>query len=436
MATIVRDLKLERAKLLKEARELNEKAEKEKRDFTQEEQNQYDALMNNVSSLGTRIQRAETLGVLEAELEEPENRGHRPEPEEQDGEEQPEPAPIRGNSGSASRYDDVLARMRALKDVRMTPGYAAAFRSFLQGEQVRGIEKRDLQADSDPMGGFLKSPPQFVAGLLKNVDNILFFRQPGWATVIPLPNSDELVGVSLDADPDDGEWTTEIGDITYDTSMAFGKRSLKPATLAKGIKISRKLLRVAPNSEELVTSRLAYKLAVPMEKKYLVGNGAGQPLGVFTASSDGISTNRDEATDNTSSAPTFDGLTNAKYKLKQQYWKAAKWLFHQDVMKVIAKIKDTTNQYIWRESVRVGEPDTVLGLPNFMSQYAPNTLTTGQYVGILGDFSFYWIADALSMEMQRLVELYSKTRQIGLHAWLETDGMPVLEEAFVRVKLG
>jgi HK97 family phage major capsid protein len=85
--------------------------------------------------------------------------------------------------------------------------------------------------------------------------------------------------------------------------------------------------------------------------------------------------------------------------------------------------------------VRVGEPDTLLGLPTSMSQYAPNTMTTGQYVGILGDFSFYWIADALNMEMQRLVELYSQTRQIGLHAWLETDGMPVLEEAFVRVKL-
>lgn len=434
MKVNVRDLKLERAGLLKRARELNEKVEGEKRDFTQEEQNQYDMLMNEVTTLGTRIQRAETIGNLEADLEEPEDRAHRPEPEEEDDE--PEPVATRGNSGSASRYDDVLAQIRASKDVRMTPGYAAAFRSFLQGEQVRGIEKRDLQADSDPMGGFLKSPPQFVAGLLKTVDNILFFRQPGWATVIPLANSDELVGISLDADPDDGEWTTEIGDITYDSSMSFGKRSLKPSTLAKGIKMSRKLLRVAPNSEELVTSRLAYKLAVPMEKKYLVGNGAGQPLGVFVASSDGISTGRDEATDNTATAPTFDGLTNAKYKLKQQYWKSAKWLFHQDVVKGIVKIKDTTNQYIWRESVRVGEPDTLLGIPNYMSQYAPNTMTTGQYVGILGDFSFYWIADALSMEMQRLVELYSKSRQIGLHAWLETDGMPVLEEAFVRVKLG
>lgn len=431
----VRDLKLERSKLLTHARELNENIEKEKRDMTQEEKNQYDALMNDVTTLGNRIQRAETIGSLEADLDEPETRGQRPDPEDEEEQDEEDMPSARSRDDIATRYDDVLAQMRAEKDVRMTSTYRAAFRSFLQGNQVRGIEKRDLQADSDPMGGFLKSPPQFVAGLLKTVDNILFFRQPGWATVIPLPNSDELVGVSLDADPDDGEWTTEIGEITYDTNMSFGKRSLKPTTLAKGIKLSRKLLRVAPNSEELASSRLAYKLAVPMEKKYLVGNGANQPLGVFTASADGISTSRDVSADNTTTAPTMDGLINAKYALKQQYWGRAKWLFHQDVVKVISKIKDTTNQYIWRESVRVGEPDTLLGIPTFMSQYAPNTMIASQYVGILGDFSFYWIADSLSMEMQRLVELYSKTRQIGLHAWLETDGMPVMEEAFARVKL-
>jgi HK97 family phage major capsid protein len=106
-------------------------------------------------------------------------------------------------------------------------------------------------------------------------------------------------------------------------------------------------------------------------------------------------------------------------------------------VKVIAKIKNAVNgDYIWRESVRAGEPDRLLNLPIFMSEYAPNTMTTGLYVGILGDFSFYHIADSLDMEFQRLIELYSETNQIGFHAGLETDAMPVLEEAFVRVKLG
>jgi hypothetical protein len=39
------------------------------------------------------------------------------------------------------------------------------------------------------------------------------------------------------------------------------------------------------------------------------------------------------------------------------------------------------------------------------------------------------------MEVQRLEELYAATSQVGFIGRLESDGMPVLEEAFSRVKL-
>ena len=71
-----------------------------------------------------------------------------------------------------------------------------------------------------------------------------------------------------------------------------------------------------------------------------------------------------------------------------------------------------------------------------MSEFTPNTFTSGLSVGMLGDFSQSWIADALSMRMQRLIELYAATNQVGFIGRLEVDGMPVLSEAFVRVKLG
>ena len=56
-------------------------------------------------------------------------------------------------------------------------------------------------------------------------------------------------------------------------------------------------------------------------------------------------------------------------------------------------------------------------------------------MGILGDFSYYHTADALDFGIQRVSELYAETNQTGFIGRLETDGMPVLEEAFVRVKL-
>lgn len=439
----VRDLKIKKTKLLSQARALQATADAANRAMTQEEVNQFDGLMDEVNNLTADIQRREQLEQLESEISEPEGRGLLPELDEEDDEER-DGLTDEELRGLSPRLQQALRANAAEDDAfahRTSPQYAGNFRKFLLGMRLPEInrepsrrDRRAIQMDSDPMGGYLQAPPQFVARLIQAVDDVLYFRQPGWATVLPVASS-EAFAASLDADPADAEWTTEIGTIGYDTTMVFGQRKLEPHVLAKGIKVSRKTLRVAPQAEEIVIARMQRKLLVPMESAYMTGDGALQPLGVFTASNDGIPTTRDVSTGNTITTVEFDGLIEAKYTLKTQYWPTAKWVFHRDVMKQVAKLQDDNGQYIWRESVRAGEPDRVIGLPNFMSEYAPNTMTTGQYVGILGDFSYYWIADAMDMEMQRLLELYSTTRQIGLHFWLETDGMPVLSEAFVRVKL-
>jgi len=210
---------------------------------------------------------------------------------------------------------------------------------------------------------------------------------------------------------------------------------LHPHPVAKRLRISRTLLRKVPNSEALAMQRLGYKFGITQEKAFLTGSGAGQPLGVFTASAQGISTARDVSTDNTTTAFTANGLINAKYALKAAYWPRARWLFHRDAVKALAKLVGGDGNYLWMPSIREGQPDTLLGHPMAVSEYAPNTFTASQYVGILGDWSNYWIADSLALEMQRLVELYAATNQVALIGRMESDGMPVLEEAFVRVKL-
>ena len=70
-----------------------------------------------------------------------------------------------------------------------------------------------------------------------------------------------------------------------------------------------------------------------------------------------------------------------------------------------------------------------------MSEFTPNTFTSGLYVGSLADFSHYWIADAMDLQIKRLDELYARTDQVGFIGRPSVDGMPVLEEAFVRVTL-
>lgn len=399
------ELRQQRAGLVKQARGIVDLAEGEKRGMNQEEENQYGTIMAEVDRLLTEIERRERLEALETEIAQPMTANR------------PEPTDNRTQSGRGS--DE----------------YRRAFGRWLSGglNELQPQEVRALQADSDIYGGFLYPPEQFVNSLIQAVDNAVYMRQ--WATRYQVTGAESLGVPSLDTDPADPAWTSELAIGTEDSSMAFGKRELKPNPLAKYIKISRKLLRKAPSAESLVMARLAYKFAVTEENAFLNGSGVGEPLGVFTASANGISTGRDVSTGNTITAVTFDGLKEAKYTLKGQYWPRARWIFHRTGVKNIAKLKDGDGQYIWAESVRVGEPDRLLGLPLFMSEYCPSTFTTLLYVGILGDFSNYWIADSLAMEMQRLDELYAATNQVGFIGRLETDGQPVLEEAFVRVKL-
>ena len=425
----IRQLKEKRAGLIADARTILDAARAASRDLAAEENSRWDALMAEADTLGQQIEREERQAAAESDLQTTGSQAHRPGVEGA-------PTLPEFRSRTMRQIEDV-ARLGTLARLLTAPA-RAGFRRWIEGglshETLRAEEFRALQADSDIAGGYLLAPLELLDRVIMALDNAVYIRQ--WGTVFPVANADSLGAPVLEADPADADWTSELATGSEDSTMSFGRRDLHPHPLAKRIKISRKLLRKVPGAEALVMDRLAYKFGVSWEKAALTGTGSGQPLGVFTASASGISTSRDVSADNTSTAITFDGLINAKYSLKGNYWPGARWLFHRDAVKQIAKLVDGNGQYAWRESTRAGEPDRLLGLPVYMSEYAPNTFTTGLYVGILGDFSYYWIADSIAFEVQRLVELYAETNQVGIIGRWESDGMPVLEEAFARVKLG
>ena len=412
MATSI-ELRQERAKLLSDARGLVDQAEKENRNLSADESKQYDKMFKDADEIQERIARLEKNEKAEKEL-----------------------AQVRDQDREAIErsVDSTVAEATSGNDVEKRQ--VEAYRSFLMGGMAElSVEQRNtLQVDSLTKGGFLVTPQVLVASLLKKLDDLLFMR--GLATVQQLASAVSLGVPTLDTDPADADWTGELTNVSQGT-MEFGKRELTPRYLSKLVRVSNVLLRksVIP-AESLVMDRLAYKFAVTQEKAFLSGNGAAQPLGVFTASNDGIPTSRDMSTDNAGTAVTYDGLKNAKGFLKSQYRRNAQWVMHRDLQTQISKIKDGEGRYIWQDSIVANEPDMLLGFPVNVSEYAPSTFTSGLYVAVLGDFSYYYIAEALSLEVQRLNELYAASNETGFIGRAEVDGMPALAEAFVRVKLG
>lgn len=413
----IADLQKRRAKAIADARAILDKADAEKRALTTEEDGSYAKAFQDAEDLGKEIERETKLAEAERSIT--------------DTREEPE-APPKPNPG-AGRQDPTERRAGP----RGTPEYRAAFGRWMAegAAALAPEERRALSAGTAGAGGTLVAAEQFVAELIKTLDDTIAVR--GLATKIALTDSDTLGAPSLDTDIEDGTWTTEVATIDEDTAMATGTRAMVPNWLAKRIKVSDRLLRVsAIPVEQLVRDRLAYKLGVAQEKGFLTGSGSGQPLGVFTASASGISTGRDVVCGSTT-AFLADNLYDVKYALKGQYWNrpSTRWLIHRDGFKQISKLKDSQNRYLWEPSFQSGQPDMLLGVPIVVSEFVPNTFTTGLYVGMLGDFSFYWVVDSLAMQVKRLDELYAETNQVGFIGRMELDGAPVREEPFVRCKL-
>lgn len=335
--------------------------------------------------------------------------------------------------GEALRIDDD-PKVKALA----SPEYAKTFNKFLRAD-AKG-EQLGMQVSNNPKGGYL-APIGMVQQILKFVDDMVFMRQLG--TVFPTNGAVSLGVVSWDTDPGDADWTPEVpaSNISEDTAAAVGKRELMPHGVSKLVKISQKLARTSIIPiETFLAQRLAYKFGITCEKAYMTGTGVQQPLGVFTASADGVPTSRD-VTSGSSGDFTFDDCIAMLYSLKAQYQASATWLAAREWFKRARKLKASgSGEYMWQPSPVLGQPDLILGRPYKQSEYTPcqtsSAFTTGAYPAMLADFSFYWMADSIQLEIQTITELFTLTNQIGYKGWLETDGQPVMAEAFARMKLG
>ena len=308
------ELRRKRGNTIEQMRALVDKADQEGRSLTPEENDQWSRMDADQESLRLEVEREERQAKLDSDrkaFDKP-------------------PAPM----------PEPETRERGEANPRTTEEYRSQFNDML-GRGYRPDEHRALQADSQVGGGYLVAPEQFINQLIESLRDDVFIRQ--LATVIPVQKATSLGVPILQARPDDAEWTVELKTGSADTAMGFGKRELHPHPAAKRILISTFLLNHAVLPvEQLVRDQLAYKFGLTQEKAFLAGSGSGQQLGLFTASPNGIDTDRDVSTGNTTTAIGADGLINAKYALKGQYQKIARWIFHRDAISGIRKLTDST----------------------------------------------------------------------------------------------
>lgn len=422
-----------RAKLVTEARSYLEANES---NWSKECDEKYNAMISDTSDITAALERRKSLESIESKREQsrlvPDDPNTSPSRSVQG---QPKQVAIRTFSRSG-KPEYRLVNVGARGTDQYEQAFAQGLRVGANGLQPEQLAA--LQSDDPEQAGYLVASEQFAAGILKDVDDLLFVRR--YAKIHTVLEAGSLGIRKRTAKMNSFAWSSELVVSPEDTNLKYGKKVLTPHPLTGMIRVSRDLVRRSLQGVVAeVQSEMARDAGEKLEDGYLTGNGAQQPLGVFTASADGISTARDV---NTGSATGFtaDGLIDAKYALKSQYRTgllgAVRWLFHRDAIRTISKLKTTDNQYLWQPGLQANQPDTLLNLPIDESERVPNTYTNGLYAGLLANWNYYEIADALDMEIQVLIERYAEVNQIGYIGRMKTDGMPTIEEAFVRLRCG
>lgn len=416
-----------RAKAVADARAILDRATDngEYRALSAEDKAIVDAKMEEANTLDELIEKLESIEKVEANSK------------RDDDEAQKTDTPVEMDTYKR-RAMPIQLEKRDKASKLASPEYRKLFHEWMRTGQFNGgAEYRDVTISPNSAGGYLVTPTKISDDVVMAMNNFTFIRD--LARIDYVTDAQALGVRQMTTQPSDAAWTTEIGNVSADNTMAFGRRDLTPQLLTKLINVSIKTLQLSTDVESLINDRLAYKFAVSQENAFLNGSGSGQPLGVFTADANGINTDRDFVVSTSGDKTDFNGdlLVQSTYQVKQQYLQGNKvaWIFHRNCIANLRTLKDSYGRYLWVDGGGLASaPSTLLGVPVKISEYAPSVLGAGDYVGILGNWDYYRIAQVRDLQIQRLVELYAGTNEVGFLGRMFVDASCVLSESFVRLQ--
>lgn len=388
--TKITELQEKRARIWNQAKDFLDAKQKESDVLSAEDNATYEKMEQDVVNLGKEIDRLHNQEEIEAELNQPTSQAI-----------------------TSTPADGTLSNKQT--------GYAKDFWQMMRG---RGVVDA-LKEGADPDGGFLV-PNEFEQQLIQKLQEANVMRTI--SHVIQTNSGEHKIPVV--ASEGTATWLDEEA-VYAESNTQFSQVSLAAHKLGTPIKVSEELLN--DSAFDLMTylsGEFGRRLGNAEEQAFLTGTGTNQPTGILT-DANGASAGATAANADTL---TFDDLIDLFYSLKAPYRQNAVFLMSDDTVKVIRKLKDKNDQYIWQPSVQAGQPDRILNCPVYTSPYMP-ALTAGNKPVLFGDFNYYWIADRQGRTFKRLNELYAVTGQVGFLGSQRVDAKVILPEAIKTLSM-
>ena len=401
----IRELRHQREQLLREMRALLEKAEREKRDLTAQEQAEWAEYEKRIEALGKEI----------AELE------HRI-----------------GYVPGQQAYRAAWSGHERSESIRGTALYRKAFRAWVAGahdslgaderEALRhGVELRALGAAAGASGGYLV--PQT---LQRQIERRMAEISPvlNLVTRLRTASGEVLRYPTVDDTANQAQIVSE-NTLLAEQDVTFGQVQIGAFTYSTGVvRISLQLLQdSAFDLEEFLAEVFADRLGRALQDHVTNGDGTTQPEGILNAIP--ASQVVQGATGQTDSV-TYDDLVSLIHAVDPAYRSSprAAFMMHDTTLAALRRLKDSSGRPLWQDSLQAGEPSRLLGYRVIVNNDMPQMAANAKSI-VFGDFSKYILREVgQGLVVQRLNERYAEYLQVALLGFARYDGRVLQPAAF------
>lgn len=400
MATSV-ELRHQRATVRERQKELVDRAEAENRDLTAEELNSFNAADADITALDARIERSERMERTPAD------------------------------NGEGRSRDIQNAERRGIPaspiELRSTPEYkAAGMRWMREGMAAltpeeremltKGVDMRALSTVSMTAGGYTVAPNDFAAAVESAMQFYGGMREA--ATVITTDNGADLPFPTTNDTSNTGEIIGENGQVSQQ-DVTFGAVTMKAFMYSsKLVLVPFQLLQdSAIDLGSFLADKFGERIGRIQNTHFTTGAGASQPTGIVNMAAAGVS-------GASQTAVSADELINLQHSVDIAYRSrpGVRFMFHDQTLRDIRKLKDGNGQYLWQPGLGQGIPNTLLNTPYTVNNDMA-TMATGAKSILFGDLSKYIIRQVSGFTMLRLTERYADYMQVGFFGYSRADGM-------------
>lgn len=214
---------------------------------------------------------------------------------------------------------------------------------------------------------------------------------------------------------------------------AFGKRTLGSYKYGELIKVPRELIDDTGVDLEGYLARQGGRAVGNAFGAHLaVGTGSGQPAGVITQATAGVTGGT-----GVGGAFTADNLIDLFYSVIAPYRNSASagWLMRDAALGQARKLKDTTGQYLWQPSLQAGTPDTLLGKPVGTDPYVP-AVGLGNKSVAFGDMSAYFVRLVNGVRFERSDDFAFDQDVVTFRVLVRGDGLTADQTGAIKAFTG